>query len=923
LRTSLTRNQSEILDSDKKNVRWLFDIDMEDGIIFHWSLSDTVVNIDSTDVQYDFKIIDFSSLVLQMPQTIDNDFPENKITVECSFKDSNIDGYYASDFEGKQVLVRLVISSDLRLDLNPEDIELEEDEQELENIQEEEILSWKFVVESANSVDQILHLECKDFFSYYLDGDYPNTPLISEIFPNNIMKEDNICVPILFGNPYVPLRWCVSNIDAVYSTPTQFYIAGVDLTDLFTSNSFITCDCGGDGLKYCYVTNSMYNIGNTYVNLSGDTITDNIREIIIDNYLLGSTGKTYTISEIRSPQEFAGRSIYSSGAYTFKQYDIGSYRMSQILIDDSDNDGTNDANGFWGNYGKEVFDVPFYISSSDLSSTKNPIDIISYIVQDWGLSSSDIDSDSATDASTILNSRGILLNCGLHYRMNRKDLLGKLSYISGIIPVYRDKIYFKVLTSDNQLDIEEYLLQPHSFSISSNSTFIQKNKDSGYVLWQTAGLPQDKVNKAVIPAKTTYTNRSDITLECEWLPTEEIALKSGILALQRDILVEKTINFTAKAKILKLEPGDFIRLKNQNQNVENNVPYSALITKMTINKGLWIDVECQTFSDNIDDWDDIIVSENGAEDVDTDNGYSLVYQGPIDNGNAINKPNSITSNVLIGANGELKTNNDPSSNGGFVATNSAIRCYNEDGNIRFEVIYSGAEQGDVTIGDYSGNRGLKWDQGLGSLNIISDSTDAIHLYNGGDLLLEGSDTNPGRIKFEGTSFDVEIGSDVDGSRFIIKASDDNQTDFIIGGTSWWGNYGKFKIINLFANDSIQLETKSADDLQFGTVYCNAPVVKIYSKDGVGNLQEYNFLYDAFYPLYNSLTDLGTAASPWLVTHTENLITYNPISPVVLAASANAAAPIYVATKGSLHVTSAGILYINTDGAGAWQKVGGQ
>ena len=801
MRTNLTYQQSEILDSNKKSINWLFHIDIDnDGIYeYFWSTSDVTV----LETDYDFKIKDFTPLTLQMPEAIESDFPENRITIQCSMKDSNIDNHYASDFEGKIILVKLVMSADLTLTDDPGDSEDYESDEEIDtDIQETEILSWKFIVGSASCVDQVLTLECKDFFSYYLEGDYPNTPLISELFPNSIMKEDNICVPILFGNPYIPLRWCVVNLDAIYRTPTQFYIEDTDLTDLFTTGTFIICNCGVDGYKYCYVTNSLYDTGDTYVNLSEGLITSNLSGISVDNYLLGYSGKTYNISEVRSPQEFAGKSIYSS--YTIKKYDIvgsdlDTYTMSQILIDDSDDDDVNDANGFWGTHGKEIYDAPFLISSSDLVNTKNPVDIISYIIQDFGLSSNDIDTDSATTAATTLSNRGILLNCGLHYRQSRKDILGKLSYISGMIPVYRDKIYFKVLTKEPQLDIEEYLIKPHSFSSSSQSTFTEKNKDSGYILWQDAGLPQDKVNKSVISAKTSYVNRSDTTLECEWLPSEEIALKSGILSLQRSLLIDKTVNFTTQAKILKLEPGDFIRLKNQNQGVENNNYYSALITKMTITKDLWIDVECTTFSNYIDDWDDVSISVTGTNTIDTSRGYSGVYQGPVDNGDALEKPNSITSNVLIGENGKLKTNNNPSSNGGFIATNSAIRCYNTDGNIRFEAIYSGAEQGNVTIGNYAGGQGLKWDQGLGNLNIISDSTNAIHISAGGDITLEGNDTNPSNINLVGTDNSVQIGLNTSGSYFIFKSSDPENQVLSFGSDGTW-NWADdfFAEINMYA-----------------------------------------------------------------------------------------------------------------------------
>ena len=46
-------------------------------------------------------------------------------------------------------------------------------------------------------------------------------------------------------------------------------------------------------------------------------------------------------------------------------------------------------------------------------------------------------------------------------------------------------------------------------------------------------------------------------------------------------------------------------------------------------------------------------------------------------------------------------------------------------------------------------------------------------------------------------------------------------------------------------------------------------------------------------------------------------------PIILAASASASAPSHNAVKGTLWVTSAGVLYINTDGGTTWAKVGAQ
>jgi hypothetical protein len=51
--------------------------------------------------------------------------------------------------------------------------------------------------------------------------------------------------------------------------------------------------------------------------------------------------------------------------------------------------------------------------------------------------------------------------------------------------------------------------------------------------------------------------------------------------------------------------------------------------------------------------------------------------------------------------------------------------------------------------------------------------------------------------------------------------------------------------------------------------------------------------------------------------------YGDASPLVLIPSGSASAPSHSADKGSLWVTSAGVLYINTDGGTTWAKVGAQ
>ncbi len=68
---------------------------------------------------------------------------------------------------------------------------------------------------------------------------------------------------------------------------------------------------------------------------------------------------------------------------------------------------------------------------------------------------------------------------------------------------------------------------------------------------------------------------------------------------------------------------------------------------------------------------------------------------------------------------------------------------------------------------------------------------------------------------------------------------------------------------------------------------------------------------------------GSALEAWGATYDIECVHGGSKGPISLGASSSADAPTHSANKGTLWVTSAGILYINTDGSTTWAKVGGQ
>ncbi|MEW6378589.1 MAG: phage tail protein [bacterium] len=838
-----------ILNAAARQVSWLFDVDLNanGSVDYRWSNQETSWN----GYSYSFRVISFSPLQIPAAEPGFEVIPPVRLTMAVDFHGNSIDGYSPSSFIGAAIVVRLIGSAAVAA----------------------ELMAWRFKVVSAHAVDQVMILECQDWFTLHLEGDYPTTPLVSELFPADVMKADNMCVPIVYGTAYIPTRWISKSQAAVYVDADTFTVAG-DQRALFSVGQFLLAHCGADGVKACWVQSYIYASEITTVNLTAasDDLTSNLTSVSTDHYLLGPPGVIYTISQARTPREVNFKTTYQSGTYTFKQdtvtgADGNSWRVMQLLCDDANHDGTNDANGFWGIIGKEIYDLPVKFSRSDLAGTTNPADIAASLLQSFGISSMFIDTDSLDAARSTFTARGLAMNVGLWYRMPREKLISKLFILAGMIPVYRDKIGFKVLTKTSQMTIDETMVIPGTFRI--NHTFTQKQKDSGYVTWQTADEPVDQVNKSLIAVKSSTDKRSDTTIEADWVLDSAKAQKCAKLALQRVLLRDRTITFTGTGRLLFLEPGDMITVNASNLGGES-AGWDCMITRMIIRDGLLVDVEAIRFSDALDDWGDISTDTLVVSEANTDRGYSPLYQGTTDAQGA--GANQITAAVIVGDNGEIKTSADPATSGGLVITNVALTGYNTSGQVRFQAIYGGSGQGNVTIGDYSGGKGIKWDQFFGTLTIKVNSSGGVTVSGGGDITLAGSDTNPGIIKFQGTNYAVEIGGDADGNRFLIKPNANNVVDCFLGlnGAWWGGSDARFRDLRLTAKRQSSLScgdwsgaVNGAAVEVDGDINDLEPAItlSLWDKTAQG-MHQYNVRYGLFGPQDHKVQDLGTSSAAW-------------------------------------------------------------
>jgi len=191
---SFNETQAAIVLSTKKlDIKWLFEIDTDnDGTAdYFYSTQNTTFE----EQNYDAKILNFKGI------TFNRNVSEYGLSVpsKLNFSISNVDNLLnGSDFEGASILVRLIAGDG-------------------EN--ESELMKWNFKISRSPSVYQKINVEAHDWLQDYLKGDYPNTSLIQNLFPSNDPQKDNVCVPVIWGTAFIPVR-------SAYITSSRFYVLG-------------------------------------------------------------------------------------------------------------------------------------------------------------------------------------------------------------------------------------------------------------------------------------------------------------------------------------------------------------------------------------------------------------------------------------------------------------------------------------------------------------------------------------------------------------------------------------------------------------------------------------------------------------------------------------------------------------------------
>jgi hypothetical protein len=172
---TLNATQQSIVDATSKTVSWLFSIN--DGTARYWSTKEYVYD----EQAYDNRVIPDSFDGI----TLNSSFANNGIicpsTLEFQVSDPAAI-FTPANFVDKELTVSLI---------------------ENDHTNEAVIAVWKFRVTKCYKVSKIIYFTCQDFFTKFLDGQYPNTPLISALSPSDSdITDDGMCVPLIFGTAY-------------------------------------------------------------------------------------------------------------------------------------------------------------------------------------------------------------------------------------------------------------------------------------------------------------------------------------------------------------------------------------------------------------------------------------------------------------------------------------------------------------------------------------------------------------------------------------------------------------------------------------------------------------------------------------------------------------------------------------------------
>lgn len=444
--------------------------------------------------------------------------------------------------------------------------------------------SWRFRIRTASPYNQQIDMTCEDFLQEYLVGSYPNTRLISDIFPAaEGTAKDNVCVPESYGTAYIPLR-------SVYAGAARHYLLGRP------------------------------------VDSNGDPVT-------------------YTIDEVRSPRELGPKIVWTSAGFTFQQAtnnDAGgvSWRMFQPLIADGDS-------GLFLN-GSKILDVPTKFSRSDTASLTNPADIIRRVLNNMGVDDYDLNLTSFDAAAATFTGWGLTWNFAFWYKQDRARVLSTLLAMCHSALVLSENVSLVALSKTSQMTLttaqvlKSQEVGPDTFKYADSLG--KRQSDSGYVTYQQAGESQDEFIKIIVPAKATTAQIDNETIDFPGVQNTVHVQKLGTLYYQRKFLKEAEVSNMLKGLCLALRPDDVVTIDN----ADYGGTYDVLVEEVSINPDASLSITAIRFAEALDDWADLSPGAITIASSAPTGAFAPVISGPDTTPTSGSPPNALLNRLRLG-----------------------------------------------------------------------------------------------------------------------------------------------------------------------------------------------------------------------------------------------------------------------------------
>lgn len=376
-----------------------------------------------------------------------------------------------------------------------------------------------FRVKTAAKYYNRLFLTLQDILVYdALETMFPTTETISDIYPDTSNSSKDMCVPVIFGTAYIPLACC-------------------------------------------------------WVPAIASGLPDNRKTRY---YLMGPSSGTYTVLEVRSPQDYPSLSIWDADDYDMEMMQSGGYAFLSPIIADSDQDGIADANGIF--FTSSYLPMPTKYSSSATSGKSSIEDIIEDLV---------LNSFTAITVSSGYTA-DIGLNGGMYVKKKLHQWLSSLLVQAGACLTIDNsgnrRIENHMQSSSETVSNDEIVFQTFRYE----PVFDDDQYDSGYIEFPYNGTPQDFLLRVKVGAFSdggiTTDNPSDEVLDLCMVNSDIDAQGAGQIHFCHKVDVAGHVTFNGKPSLLTLSPGDVVTIWSGGQYGDAN--YTVKINSVTISSNL-------------------------------------------------------------------------------------------------------------------------------------------------------------------------------------------------------------------------------------------------------------------------------------------------------------------------------------------------